>query len=43
MAKKLIEAENISKYYRLGVLGSRSLKEDLKEWWRGKTNKLFSS
>ncbi len=38
MAKKLIEAENISKYYRLGVLGSRSLKEDLKEWWRGKTN-----
>jgi lipopolysaccharide transport system ATP-binding protein len=33
MAKKLIEAENISKYYRLGVLGSRSLKEELKEWW----------
>ncbi len=38
MANKLIEAENISKYYRLGVLGSRSLKEDLKEWWRTKTN-----
>jgi lipopolysaccharide transport system ATP-binding protein len=36
MANKLIEAENISKYYRLGVLGSRSLKEDLKEWWRKK-------
>jgi lipopolysaccharide transport system ATP-binding protein len=38
MANKLIEAENISKYYRLGVLGSRSLKEDLKEWWRSKIN-----
>jgi lipopolysaccharide transport system ATP-binding protein len=36
MAKKLIEAENVSKYYRLGVLGSTSLKEDLKGWWKGK-------
>jgi lipopolysaccharide transport system ATP-binding protein len=36
MSKKLIEARDISKYYRLGVLGSRSLKEDLKEWWKGK-------
>ncbi|HEY4935883.1 MAG TPA: polysaccharide ABC transporter ATP-binding protein [Puia sp.] len=39
MAKKLIEAENISKYYRLGILGSRSLKEDLKNWWAGKLKK----
>ncbi len=39
MAKKLIEAENISKYYRLGVLGSRSLKEDLKHWWAGNLKK----
>src|SRR5450432_3345047 len=39
MAKKLIEAENISKYYRLGVLGSRSLQEDLVNWWSGKLNK----
>jgi len=39
MAKKLIQAENISKYYRLGVLGSRSLKEDLKNWWRGNLKK----
>ncbi len=38
MSKKLIQAQEISKYYRLGVLGSRSLKEDLKEWWRGKLN-----
>ncbi len=39
MAQKLIEAENISKYYRLGVLGSRSLQEDLKTWWTGKSKK----
>ena len=39
MAKKLIEAENISKHYRLGILGSRSLKEDLKNWWRGNLKK----
>ena len=39
MAKKLIEAENISKYYRLGVLGSRSFKEDLRDWWAGKNKK----
>lgn len=39
MAQKLIEAENISKYYRLGVLGSRSLQEDLKTWWAGKSKK----
>jgi lipopolysaccharide transport system ATP-binding protein len=36
MAKKLIQAENISKYYRLGVLGSRSFKDDLKDWWGSK-------
>src|SRR6202051_672994 len=39
MAKKLIEAENISKYYRLGVLGSRSLQEDLRDWLAGKQKK----
>jgi lipopolysaccharide transport system ATP-binding protein len=39
MAKKLIKAENVSKYYRLGVLGSTSLKEDLTGWWKGKLNK----
>jgi lipopolysaccharide transport system ATP-binding protein len=39
MAQKLIEAENISKYYRLGVLGSRSLQQDIKEWWSGKSKK----
>jgi len=39
MAKKLIEAENISKFYRLGILGSRSLKEDIKVWWSVKLNR----
>ncbi len=39
MAKKLIEAERVSKYYRLGVLGSHTIKEDLKEWWAGKLKK----
>ena len=39
MAQNLIEAENISKYYRLGVLGSRSLQQDIKEWWSGKSKK----
>jgi len=39
MAKKLLEAKDISKYYRLGVLGSRSFKEDLRDWWAGKNKK----
>jgi len=39
MAKKLIEAAHISKYYRLGVLGSHTIKEDLKDWWAGKLHK----
>jgi lipopolysaccharide transport system ATP-binding protein len=38
MAKKLIEAEKISKSYRLGVLGSRSFMEDLRDWWAEKLN-----
>ena len=40
MAKKLLEAENISKYYRLGVLGSRSFKEDLRDWWTGRNTRF---
>jgi lipopolysaccharide transport system ATP-binding protein len=40
MSKKLLEAENISKYYRLGVLGSRSFKEDLRDWWTGKNTRF---
>jgi lipopolysaccharide transport system ATP-binding protein len=37
MGDVLIKAENISKYYRLGLLGSRTLKEDLKNWWNRKS------
>src|SRR5450432_1190675 len=37
MSKPIIKAENISKYYRLGTLGSGRLREDLKEWWGRRT------
>jgi lipopolysaccharide transport system ATP-binding protein len=33
MSNPIIKAENISKIYRLGTLGSGRLREDLKEWW----------
>lgn len=34
MSELVIKAENISKQYRLGVLGSGSLKKDLQAFWR---------
>jgi lipopolysaccharide transport system ATP-binding protein len=34
MSNILIKAENISKHYRLGRLGSNSVKEDIRNWWR---------
>ena len=34
MSKIMIRAENISKYYRLGTVGSGRLREDLKDWWK---------
>lgn len=37
MSSILIKAENISKQFRLGVLGSKTVKEDLKDWWRKKS------
>ena len=33
MAKPIIQAEDISKVYRLGMLGSGSVKKDIKRWW----------
>ena len=36
MSNIMIRAENISKYYRLGTLGSGRLREDLKNWWKGR-------
>ncbi len=39
-----IEINNLSKLYRLGVVGSRTLKDDLQRWWwrvRGKGDPLL--
>ena len=39
MSDIILKAENISKQYRLGLVGSGSLKDDLNRWWhlvRGK-------
>jgi len=39
----ILKAENISKQYRLGVVGSGTLKDDLNRWWhqlRGKDDPL---
>ena len=37
MSSVVIKAENISKYYRLGVLGSTTVKEDISHWWNRKS------
>jgi len=37
MGNLMIKAEDISKFYRLGVLSSGTLKEDLKNWWNRKS------
>ena len=34
MSNIVIQAENISKLYRLGTLGTGSLKQDLTRWWK---------
>lgn len=39
MSKVVIKAENISKQYRLGLVGTGTVKDDVKRWWhnlRGK-------
>jgi lipopolysaccharide transport system ATP-binding protein len=33
MALPIIQADDISKVYRLGTLGSTSIKKDMKRWW----------
>lgn len=41
MSRVVIKAENISKQYRLGLVGSGTLRDDLKRWWfnvQGKEN-----
>ncbi len=42
--KTIIKVENLSKQYRLGVVGSGTLKDDIHKWWysiRGKENPLL--
>lgn len=41
MTNPVIKVENLSKYYRLGVIGGGTLREDVSRWWarkRGKPN-----
>ncbi len=33
MRKPVISVQNLSKSYRLGVIGSRTISEDLNRWW----------
>lgn len=39
MSNAVIKAENISKLYRLGTLGTGSLKQDIKLWWQSQVLK----
>lgn len=36
MSEIVIKAENISKLYRLGTLGTGSLKQEMKRWWQSR-------
>lgn len=36
MPETIIEAENISKLYRLGTIGTGSLRQDLSRWWQSR-------
>ncbi len=39
MAETIIKAENISKKYRLGTIGTGTLSHDLKKWWQNRSGK----
>jgi lipopolysaccharide transport system ATP-binding protein len=39
MSQTILRVENVSKFYKLGILGSGSLKKDLQNWWRTKALK----
>jgi len=44
MSDIAIRVENVSKYYRLGLIGGRTLHDDFERWWakvRGKPNPLL--
>jgi lipopolysaccharide transport system ATP-binding protein len=34
----MIQADNISKHYKLGIPGSRTIQEELRNWWTGRRN-----
>ena len=45
MAKTILKVENISKQYRLGLIGADTLSDDLKRWWyriRGKQDPFLT-
>ncbi len=45
MSNVVIKAENISKQYRLGLVGTGTIKDDLKRWWyslRGKEDPFLT-
>jgi lipopolysaccharide transport system ATP-binding protein len=37
MSSVMIKVDNVSKYYRLGALGSTTVKEDISHWWSRKS------
>ena len=39
MTNPVIKVENLSKYYRLGVIGGGTLREDVSRWWARKRGK----
>ena len=43
MSDIIIQAENISKLYRLGAVGTGSLKQDMKLWWQSRVLKKENS
>jgi lipopolysaccharide transport system ATP-binding protein len=38
MSQLMIQADNISKRYKLGIPGSRTVQEELRNWWTGRRN-----
>jgi lipopolysaccharide transport system ATP-binding protein len=43
MSQIVLEVENLSKLYRLGTIGTGSLRQDMKHWWMKKALKKESS
>ena len=43
MSEVILKVENVSKQYRLGLVGTGSIKDDLKRWWYQFKGKEFFS